>query len=133
MIKEISISSSKKEEILNINDKVKKVVKESKVKEGLCIVYILHSTAAIIINENWDPNINLDIISALGKLIPKGKWMHDKVDGNGAAHIKAAIIGPSESIIIKNSELQLGKWQDIMLCDFDGPRQRKVLVKIIKG
>ena len=85
-----------------------------------------------MINENWDPNIMLDIIDSLNSLIPKGKWRHDKVDNNGAAHIKASIIGPSEIIPVKNGELLLGKWQDIMLADFDGPKERKILVDIIK-
>ena len=133
MIKEISVSTSKKQEIVDITDQIKDIVKDSKVKEGICIVYTSHATAAIIINENWDPNIMLDTIDALNNMVAEGKWRHDKVDGNGASHIKASIIGPSETIIIKNGELLLGQWQDIMLCDFDGPRQRKVYGKIIEG
>ena len=133
MLKEITVSSSKKQEIMDITDKVKNIVSESNVKEGICIVYAPHATGAVIINENWDPNVMLDIIGALSKLIPGGKWKHDKVDANGASHIKAAIIGPSESIIIKNNELQLGQWQGIMLADFDGPRQRTVFIKILSG
>ena len=133
MLKEITVSSSKKQEIMDITEEVNNVVDGAKVKEGICVVYTTHATAAVIINENWDPNVMLDIIDALDKLIPQGKWKHDKVDGNGAAHIKAALIGPSETIVIKDGNLVLGRWQDIMLCDFDGPRQRTVMVKIIKG
>ncbi len=133
MLEEISFSTSKKEEIIDITQEVKDIVKKSDIKEGICVVYTQHATASVIINENYDPNIMLDTIEALDNLIPKGKWKHDRIDGTGAAHIKAAIIGPSESIIIKNNELLLGKWQDVMLCDFDGPRERKVLVKIVKG
>ena len=133
MLKEITVSSNKKQEIMDITKDIKKVIAGAKVKEGICVVYTTHATAAVIINENWDPNVMLDIIEALDKLIPQGKWKHDKVDGNGAAHIKSAIIGPSETIVIKDGKLVLGRWQDIMLCDFDGPRERKVLVKIIGG
>lgn len=132
MLKEITISSNKKQEVIDITDEVKKIVGGAKVKEGSCVVYTAHATAAIIINENWDPNVGLDILEALDKLIPQGKWRHDKIDDNGAAHIKAAMIGPSETIIIKDSELQLGQWQNICLCDFDGPKSRKVLIKILR-
>jgi secondary thiamine-phosphate synthase enzyme len=131
-MKEFTIKSSKIE-IIDITDKVKEIVNQSNVKEGVCIVYTPHATCSVMINENWDPNIMDDILEALDKLIPAGKWRHDKVDANGAAHIKASIIGPSETIPIKDGKLMLGQWQDIMLADFDGPRERKVLVKIIKG
>ncbi|MBW2966256.1 secondary thiamine-phosphate synthase enzyme YjbQ [Candidatus Woesearchaeota archaeon] len=131
MIKEFTIESSKIE-IIDITEQTKKIVKESKVKEGICVVYTAHATCAVMINENWDPNIMDDILEALDKLIPQGKWRHDKVDNNGAAHIKASIIGPSETIPIKDGKLTLGQWQDIMLADFDGPRQRKVIVEILK-
>lgn len=133
MLQEISLSTSKKQEIIDITSKVQDIVKKTGIKEGVCVVYTLHATASIIINENWDKNILLDIIEALDKLIPQGKWRHDKVDNNGAAHIKSAIIGPSETIIIKNGELLLGRWQSLMLADFDGPRNRKVLIKVIKS
>lgn len=130
MQKEITISTSKREELVDITDQVKKIVAESKVKEGLCNVYVPHATAAITINENYDPNVMTDIVNCLGKLVPQGKWIHDRVDGNGDSHIKSAIVGPSETIPVKDGELLLGQWQDIMLCDFDGPRERKVIITI---
>lgn len=132
MLHEIKVVTSKKQEIVDITRQVREIVEKSKVSSGLCTVFVPHATAAIIINENYDPNIMLDTIDALNNMVPEGKWRHDKIDGNGAAHIKAAIVGPSESIIINNNELLLGQWQDIALFDFDGPRQRKVLVKITK-
>ena len=100
------------------------------VDEGLCLVYVAHATAAIVINENYDPNICDDVLNALDKLIPEGIWKHDKIDGNAAAHIKASILGPSESMIIKDGKLVLGTWQSLMLVDLDGPKERKVLVEI---
>lgn len=126
-----TIHSTKKQEVFDITETVKEIVSQSKIKEGICIVYTPHSTAGIIINENWDPHINLDFLDALSALIPAGKWRHDRVDGNGDAHIKAAIIGPSKTLIVEDGKLILGKWQNIMLADFDGPRERKVIVKIL--
>ena len=131
MQKEITISTSKKEELVDITDEVRKIVAESKVKEGMCNVYVPHATAAVTLNENADPNVMVDIVNALDKVFPQGKWLHDRVDGNGDSHIKSAIIGPSETIPIKDGKLLLGTWQDIMLCDFDGPRKRKIIVNII--
>lgn len=127
----IKITTKKKYEIVDITQDVEKLVK--KVDEGLAIVYTPHATGGIIINENYDPNIGLDILEALDKVIPEGKWRHDAVDNNGAAHIKSAIVGPSETILIKEGKLQLGTWQSICFCDFDGPKERKINVKIIKG
>lgn len=129
----IKISSSEKQEIIDITDEVKKLVSKSEVDNGICYIYVPHATCALTINENYDPNVCEDILSALDKLIPHGVWKHDVIDNNGAAHIKAAIIGPSEFIPIENKELRLGKWQDIMLIDLDGPKERDIYVKIIKG
>ena len=126
-----TISTTSHQQIIDINKQVKEIVKDSKIKEGLCMIYVQHTSAAVIINENADPNIMIDIIDALSKVVPQGQWKHDKIDGNGDAHIKSAILGPSETVIIDKGELQLGKWQDIMLAEFDGPRTRTVLVKII--
>lgn len=130
---EIAVSSSKKNEIIDITKEVEDLVFKSKAKDGFAIVYVPHATCALMINENYDPNVLSDILSSLSSLIPDGKWKHDKVDGNGAAHIKASIIGPSEVILIKGSKLMLGQWQSIMLADFDGPRKRSVFVKIVSG
>ena len=127
----ISINTSKKQEMLDITGKVNNIVKKSKVKDGACYIFVKHSTAAIIINENYDPNICLDIIDALNSMVPKGKWRHDKVDGNADSHIKASILGPSEIIPVKGGELQLGKWQSPMIVELDGPRTREIIVQIM--
>jgi len=128
---ELTISSTKKQELLDITAHVKDAVKKSGVNEGLCNVYVSHATAAITINENADPNLRLDIVDALNQLIEEGSWRHDVIDNNAAAHIKSAIIGPSETIPIKEGKLQLGRWQDIFLCEFDGPRKRQVNITIL--
>ena len=129
----IEISSRQKQEIIDITDEVNQIAGKGAVDNGVCYIYVPHATCALTINENYDPNVCLDIIEALNKLIPQEIWKHDEVDNNGAAHIKSAIIGPSEFIPIENNELKLGQWQDIMLCDFDGPKKRTIYIKIIKG
>ena len=133
MIKEFSISSSKKEQILDISDQVAKIVAESKVKDGICLIFVPHATAAVMINENYDPNICDDILDALRKSVPEGGWRHDRVDGNATAHIKASWVGPSQVVLVKDGKLILGTWQSIMLADFDGPKKRRVVVQLIQS
>ncbi len=128
MQKEITIKTNKKYEIVDITNEIEDIVKD--VKEGNVTIYVPHATAAIIINENYDPNVRSDILNALSKLIPEGIWEHDKIDNNGAAHIKAAILGPSETVPIKNGKLLLGTWQSIALVELDGPRSRKIIVSV---
>ena len=132
MQEEFTISTNKKQELIDITDKISSIIKKSKVKNGICNVFAAHATAAIIINENYDPNICLDLLDALNKLIQAGIWRHDRIDGNADAHIKSAILGPSETIPIKDGQLALGKWQALIFCEFDGPRQdRKIIITII--
>ena len=131
-MEKITVSTEKPQQIVDITGDVKKIVKKSKVNEGFCYVYTPHATCAVMINENWDKNIMLDILDSLSSMIPEGKWRHDKADNNGASHIKSSIIGPSEIVPVKNNELMLGRWQDIMLADFDGPRQREVFIDVIE-
>jgi|TARA_B100001964_G_C14059259_1_gene520607 secondary thiamine-phosphate synthase enzyme len=128
----ITISTSKKQELIDITEDVSAIVHKSKVKEGVCNIFAMHATAAIVINENADPNICLDIIDALNKVVREGIWRHDRIDNNAASHIKSAILGPSETIPIKNGHLQLGTWQSVFLFELDGPRSnRKIVVQIV--
>ncbi|MEK6947131.1 MAG: secondary thiamine-phosphate synthase enzyme YjbQ [Nanoarchaeota archaeon] len=132
MKEEFVISTSKKHELIDITEKVNLIIKKSKIKNGLCNIFAAHATAAIIINENYDPNICLDLLDSLNKLIPSGIWRHDKIDGNADSHIKSAILGPSETIPINNGKLQLGQWQSVMMAELDGPRNdRKIIVTIL--
>ncbi len=128
---EFTVSTNSRQELVDITNEVADAVERSGVKSGLCNVYVPHATAAIAINENADPNITSDIIDALNKIVKEGVWRHDKLDGNAAAHIKAAIVGPSETIPIEEGKLVLGTWQDIFLCAFDGPKDRRVRVTIL--
>jgi len=127
---ELKVHTSKRYEVIDLTPQIAEAVKNAHINEGLCSVYVPHATAAIIINENDDQQIGLDLLDALDKLIPEGVWRHDQVDSNGAAHLKAAILGPSETIPIQNGRLVLGTWQAVMLVELDGPRDRKVIVTI---
>ena len=132
MQQEISLSTSKKQELIDITSQINSIIKKSKIKNGICNVFATHATAAIIINENYDPNICLDLLDALNKIIPSGIWRHDRIDSNADSHIKSAILGPSETMPVKNGELELGRWQSCMFAELDGPRNdRKIIVTII--
>jgi len=131
MQKELSIATTSRNEMVDITKQVSSVLKASGIKRGSCTVYTPHATAAITINENYDPNICDDFLGCLSSLIPRGRWKHDRVDGNADSHIKSALVGASETIPFNNGELLLGTWQSIMLADFDGPRQRKVIISIV--
>ena len=129
---EIVLPTSKNQELIDITDKINEIIKKSKIKQGVCNIFAAHATASIIINENYDPNICLDLVEALNTSIPKGIWRHDKIDGNADAHIKAAILGPSETVPIKNNRLELGRWQSCMFFELDGPRKdRRIIVTVI--
>lgn len=130
MQSEFHIRSHRKYEMLDITGRVADIVRQSQAAEGICSVYVTHATAAIVINENYDPNVCEDVLDALGKLIPEGVWRHDRVDNNAAAHIKSAILGPGETIPVREGKLVLGTWQAIMLVELDGPRDRRVVVTI---
>ena len=130
MQRELIVRSNRPQEVIDLTAEVARVVADSGVAEGLCHVYVPHATAAVVINENDDPNIGADLLDALDRLVPHGQWRHDRIDGNGAAHIKAAMLGPSETIPVNQARLQLGTWQAVMLVDLDGPRQRRVIVSV---
>ena len=128
MRKEIYISSNAREELIDITKQVKDIIRKSKITDGVACLYAQGATGAIMIQENWDDSIRLDVVSCLKKLIPQGVWEHDKQDGNGDAHIKAGVVGPSEVIPIINGELGISTWQNIFFCDFDGPRNKRTII-----
>ena len=130
--KELVFSSNCREDLIDITSEINSAIRESTIKSGVCNIYVPHATSGVIVNENDDPNIIHDVLDVLRKLAPKGSFLHDKIDGNGDAHVKSAIVGPSESIPFENSRLLLGTWQSVMLCEFDGPKQsRKVIITLI--
>lgn len=124
----ISFKTSVREELIDITDQVRRVVSRYGRDSEICSLYALGATAAIMIQENWDPHIGVDVITCLGRIVPRGQWLHDRIDGNGDAHIKAGIIGPSETIPVKEGTLLLSTWQNIFFCEFDGPRARREVI-----
>ncbi len=129
----IQIETDKQNGLYDITEEVRHIVKNSKVTEGIVNIYVQGATAGIMIQENWDQSVQNDMISLLKKLIPAGIWEHDKQDNNGDSHLKAGLIGPSETVPLINGEMGLSTWQNIFLCEFDGPRtKRTIVVTVIK-
>ena len=134
MMDKIILNTKKKFELIDITKDVEKIISKQEIKEGFCILYVPHATASIIINESHDPNVKRDIINILAKLVPdNGKYLHDKIDGNAQAHIKASLLPTSQILLIEKNKLKLGTWQEIQFVELDGPRSdRTILIKIIK-
>lgn len=133
MQKKIIISTSRHNELVDITREVTEIVDQAKIETGLVNVYVQGATAGIMIQENWDDSVQNDVISLFKKLIPAGVWEHDAQDNNGDSHLKAGIVGPGENIPIISGEMGLSTWQNIFLCEFDGPREeRSIVVTIIE-
>jgi len=129
----ITISTSHREELVDITPLVEEIVSQQKIENGLIVLYVQGATAALMIQENWDESVQTDVVNLLRKLIPRGVWLHDRQDGNGDSHLKAGLVGPSESIPIIEGRLGLSRWQNIFLCEFDGPRSVRQVVCTILG
>jgi len=131
-MKRISIKTGRRIELVDITSRVQEMVKEKGVADGVCIVYVPHTTAGVTINEGADPSVARDMEVCLARLIPeKGDYKH--LEGNSDAHMKATLAGSSQTIFVEDGRLVLGTWQAIYFCEFDGPRSREVLVKVIAG
>ncbi len=126
-LKRLSIKTQAKQEIVDITERVARAVRESALSDGLCTIFVPHTTAAITINENADPAVKEDILNALGRLVPAGPH-YKHAEGNAHAHIRASLLGHSVTVPIEAGKLTLGTWQGILFCEFDGPRQREVWV-----
>jgi len=132
MRESITVITHKREQLLDITAQVNAAVHRSGVSNGLVNVYAQGATAAVMIQENWDESVQTDVVQLLQKMIPKGVWLHDQQDGNGDSHLKSGLVGPSETIPLINAELGLSRWQNIFLCEFDGPRSdRQVVITIL--
>lgn len=129
MIKEIAVSSGKREELIDITSEVARAVADSGVMEGEALLFVTHTTAAVTINENADAHVKRDLLVTLAKLIPhRGDYLHG--EGNSDAHLKSSLFGASERLIIQNGRLVLGTWQGIYFAEFDGPRSRRATIRI---
>lgn len=128
----VKLGTHQREELVDITHQVGDVVARSGIMHGVVTVYAQGATAATMIQENWDESVQTDVVHLLQKLIPRGVWLHDRQDGNGDSHLKAGLVGPSETIPIINGRLGLSRWQNIFFCEFDGPRrERQVLCTVL--
>ncbi len=130
VIKKLKVSTGKTQEMLDITSMIRQIVKESGTSSGICVIYVPHTTAGVTINENADPDVRKDIVGTLDEKIPEeGNYLHS--EGNAHAHIKSSLVGASTTVLIESGRVVLGTWQGIFLCEFDGPRTRTVLVKVM--
>ncbi len=131
MIFQLRVKTNSRTELVDITQGVQRLVVESGVRSGMCHVYVPHTTAGVTINENSDPNVGRDILKELNKIIPfEDNYGHN--EGNSAAHIKASLIGVDRNVMVEDGRLALGTWQALFFCEFDGPRDRRVMVKVMK-
>ena len=129
-MKTLTIKSHKQVEMIDITGEVRNAISEAAVDKGLAVIYTPHTTAAITINENADPDVSRDMIMEMNKIVPmQDGYRH--LEGNSAAHIKSSLFGASETLIVSQGKPQLGTWQGIYFCEFDGPRQRRVFVEVV--
>ena len=132
MLKELIIPTHGQTEMVDIDAKVRSVIKESGVQEGICILWVPHTTAGVTVNENADPDVTRDMLYEMNKVIPFRDNYHH-MEGNSAAHIKSTLFGPSLTLIIQNGNPLFGTWQSVYFCEFDGPRQRRLYIKVMEG
>ena len=126
---QLTVKTTGRFEMIDITGRVAALVRESGIKQGICHAFVPHTTAAVTINENADPDVPRDILTAIDRIVPlSGSYRH--AEGNSAAHIKASLFGASQTLLIDDGALVLGTWQSLFLCEFDGPRTRKVLIKL---
>jgi secondary thiamine-phosphate synthase enzyme len=131
-MEQLSIKTHSNFEMIDITGEVRSVIRKKGIRSGLCYVFALHTTAAVTINENADPDVPRDILTGLDRMVPlHGDYRH--MEGNSAAHIKSSLVGSSETVFIENGDLVLGTWQSIFFCEFDGPRTRRVVVKLLES
>ena len=130
MIAQLEISTRSRAELVDITAAVQRTVREKGMQSGVCHIFVPHTTAGLTLNENWDPSVRADILMELDKIVP---WRDDyrHAEGNAAAHIKASLVGSSQTLLVEDGRLVLGTWQGIFLAEFDGPRRRRVLVKLV--
>ena len=130
MVEKLHVKTSLKTELVDITGAIQGVVQRTGVKDGLCFIFVPHTTAGVTINENADPSVSRDVLMELNKMVPfEDRYQH--MEGNSAAHIKASLIGFSQTVFVESGRLVLGTWQGIFFCEFDGPRSREVYVKVV--
>ncbi len=132
MLKEFIVETRSQTEMIIVDGQVQETIRESGVSEGLCVLWVPHTTAGVTINENADPDVVRDILFEMNKMVPfQDGYYH--MEGNSAAHIKSSLFGPSLTLIISDARAVLGTWQSVYFCEFDGPRRRRLLIKVVEG
>ena len=126
-----SVRPSTRNEMLDVTDRLEKVIRSTSLLEGMLIVYVPHTTAAVTINENADPDVKSDLLAKLSALVPKAETYYRHAEGNSDSHLKAAMLGHSATVLVEGGTLVLGRWQGVYFCEFDGPRERELMIKAV--
>jgi secondary thiamine-phosphate synthase enzyme len=125
------VQTRQRGEIVDVTDVVRRIVRQKRASDGMAIVFVPHTTAAVTINENYDPDVKHDMLKKLETLIPKHESYYRHDEGNSDSHVKTALVGNSATVLVENGDLVLGRWQGIYFCEFDGPREREMYVKVV--
>jgi secondary thiamine-phosphate synthase enzyme len=125
------VKTKQRSEIVDVTDCVRRLVKQNNIRDGMAICYVPHTTAAVTINENYDPDVKHDMLRKLETLIPKTETYYQHDEGNSDSHVKTSLVGNSTTVLIENGDLVLGRWQGVYFCEFDGPREREMYVKLV--
>ena len=128
----LAVQTSSRNELVEVTDRLRKIVSSFRILEGMLIVYVPHTTAAVTINENADPDVKSDLLAKLSALVPKNETYYRHGEGNSDSHLKAAMVGHTVTVLVEAGKLVLGRWQGVYFCEFDGPRQRELIVKALK-
>jgi secondary thiamine-phosphate synthase enzyme len=125
------VKTRQRSEIVDVTDAVRRIAKQYNLRDGMAILYVPHTTAAVTINENYDPDVKHDLLRKLDELIPKDESYYQHDEGNSDSHVKTSLVGNSATVLIEHGDLVLGRWQGVYFCEFDGPRDRELFVKLI--
>jgi secondary thiamine-phosphate synthase enzyme len=128
----LNVRTNQRNEMIDVTDRVTKLVRSNNMLDGMAVVYVPHTTAAVTINENADPDVRHDLLKKLGEMIPKDESYYLHVEGNSDSHVKTSLVGNTVSVLVERGRLVLGRWQGIYFCEFDGPRDREMMVKLVK-
>ncbi|HEX8913487.1 MAG TPA: secondary thiamine-phosphate synthase enzyme YjbQ [Humisphaera sp.] len=126
-----NVRTTRRNELVEVTDRLRSLVRQHNVTDGMVIVYVPHTTAAVTINENADPDVKRDMLWKLAAMVPKDEPEYAHGEGNSDSHVKASLVGQSVTVLVERGDLLLGRWQGVYFCEFDGPRQRQMCVKIL--
>src|SRR4051794_5621979 len=125
------VTTKERSQIVDVTDVIRRIVRTKRISEGMAVIYVPHTTAAVTINENYDPDVKHDLLKKLETLVPKQESYYQHDEGNSDSHVKVALVGSSATVLIERGDLVLGRWQGVYFCEFDGPRERELYVKLV--